>query len=241
MSSSHLSKVLIAFVGVLLLACQNPKAVRVTEQNKGTFLEQMKDLKGLTVEEAGLLQAAVLQAGVAEALGKKENPLVGKTVGEIIADQRAIAEKTAREEAEQARLAAEAKAKADALAEQLRGALQLTVFDKGFLPSDYTRNRYQDYITIKVAYENKSGKNIRAFTGSIQFTDLFGKEIFESGLTVSDPVAAGARSTWEGTIEYNQFRDQHQALRNASLADMKVVWKPSQILFEDGTSVGGDK
>jgi hypothetical protein len=38
----------------------------------------------------------------------------------------------------------------------------------------------------------------------------------------------------------NQFIAEHQALRNADLANMKIVWMPKQVLFADGSSLGGD-
>ena len=98
--------------------------------------------------------------------------------------------------------------------------------------------RYQDYITIKCAYQNISQKDIRAFTGRIRFTDLFDKLIFESGLTISNPIKAGQKATWTGTVDYNQFIDSHQSLRNANLEDMKVIWIPKTIICADGTKVG---
>lgn len=36
----------------------------------------------------------------------------------------------------------------------------------------------------------------------------------------------------------DKFIDEQKALRSAELSDMKVVWKPSAILFTDGSKVG---
>lgn len=91
---------------------------------------------------------------------------------------------------------------------------------------------------LKCAYENKSPKNVRAFRGSVRFTDLFDKEIGEVNLTIDDPIAAGAKETWTGTIKYNQFVDWHKALRNAELSNMKITWVPKSIIFDDGTQIG---
>jgi hypothetical protein len=117
----------------------------------------------------------------------------------------------------------------------------LTVYDKGFIPSDPSAGRYRDEITIKCTYQNNSAKDIRAFRGKVQFTDLFGAEIFTSGLTISNPVSTGQKGTWGGVIEYNQFERAHQQLRNTTLKDMKVVWIPDSVIFTDGSKVGEDE
>ena len=124
------------------------------------------------------------------------------------------------------------------MAAQLRNTINLTVYEKGFRPSASLDGRFDDYITIKCAYENKSDKDIRAFRGQVQFTDLFGKEIYTTNMTVSDPIKAREKSTWSGEIKYNQFVSAQQSLRNAELADMKVVWLPQAVLFVDGSSIG---
>jgi len=216
----------------------DPHNLKITETNKDSFMNELKDSRGLSVEEVGLLTTSQIRRAAAKTLGGSEEPIVGKTVGGIINEERkAQADAKIREE-EQKKLAAEAKAKADALTAQLRNAISLTVFDKGFQPSAPLSGRYEDYITIKCAYENKSDKDIRAFRGHVQFTDLFGKEIYTTNMTISDPLKAGQRATWEGVIKYNQFISEQQELRNANLADMKIVWLPDGVLFADGTSLG---
>jgi hypothetical protein len=120
----------------------------------------------------------------------------------------------------------------------LRKAIALSVVEKGFIPSDPSANRYQDLINISCSYSNGSEKDIRAFTGTVVFQDLFGKEIFRANITISDPIVVGQQSTWVGTIKYNQFMDAHQRIRNAELKDLTVVWVPASILFADGTRIG---
>jgi hypothetical protein len=193
----------------------------------------MKDMKGLTVEEAGLLMAAQMSDGMRKAFGGEERKIVGKTVGELLAELKKEAADREAESKKQERLAAEARAKDEARAAELRKAINLAVVSKGFQSADY-----QEFITIRVAYENTSGKEIRAFRGKIQFTDLFGKEIYESGLTISEPVKAGEKQIWNGSINYNQFIDEQKALRFSDLSNLKVVWKPAAILFSDGSKIG---
>jgi hypothetical protein len=231
------------FLSLLVIAtltsCQrDPRSIRITEANKDSYLEELKDLRGLTVEENQLLISYELRRGLGGLLGLEPPQHVGKTVGQILEEQRAFQESAKAAEVEQARLAAEAKAKQDAQAEQLRSSIALAVYEKGFVESNWRANQYKDLVTIECTYENKSSRDIRAFTGTIRFNDLFDRKLFESSITISDPVAAGTRGTWSGGIEYNEFVDEHQALRNTPLENMKVVWLPASILFADGSRLG---
>jgi len=226
-------------LGLVVAGCESdPKSVAITQENEATFLDDMKDMKGLTIDESRMLHGYIIRTGMAEAFGGEAPQLVGRTIGELIEDQRLFEAEAMAQEEEQERLAAEARAKGEAIATELRKTISFSVYEKTFQASDIMSGRYSDYVVIKCAYENKSQKDVRAFTGSVRFTNLFGKLIFESGLTISDPVAAGEKGNWTGTIEYNQFVDEHKSLRNTKLEDMKVVWLPSQILFADGSTIG---
>ena len=128
--------------------------------------------------------------------------------------------------------------KLQAASDQVIKAVSLTVAEKDFIPADPGSNRYQAYLSLKCSYSNTAAKDIRAFTGTIVFQDLFGKEVYKVGITISDPIKAGAQGSWNGTVNFNQFNDAQQRFRAANLQDMKVIWVPSSILFADGTRTG---
>lgn len=227
---------------VVTSACSNPKNLRITDQNKETFMEEIKNSKKLTVEEVGLLQGYLMRYGVIEGLkgltgGENELPLEGKTVGELIELQRKWAEETKAEEARQKKLAEEAKAREEALAAELRKCITLAVWDKGFVDSDYRRGLYQDLLTYSITYENNSPKDIRAFQGTVVFQDLFGDRVNSFGLKITDPIKSGEKAQWKGTTAFNQFDKEDTRLRDAELKDLKVVWMPERIIFADGTSI----
>ncbi len=236
---------LVALVLLLVSGCSNPKDVALTETNRDEVVKQVTESKKLTAEEKRLFVAYMMRATAARALGAlfasgatPKLVAVGKTVGQIIDEERQAETQQRAEEEKTARLAAEARAREEALTVGLRKAINLTVYSKSYSPSNPLAGLYQDYINIRCAYENTSGKDIRAFRGKIRFTDLFGQEIFITNLTISDPVKAGAKATWDGAIRYNQFVRGLQALRNTDLKDMKVVWLPSGVIFADGKQIG---
>ena len=84
----------------LISGCSHSvKDTKVTDENKDKIFEQIKDSKELTVEEVGFLQGYVLRSGLKEAFsGGKPSIPTGKTIGEMIEEQRKfVADSKARE------------------------------------------------------------------------------------------------------------------------------------------------
>jgi len=232
-----MSRLLVTFALALTLAgcSQNPKGVQITDANKDSFVEQIKSMTGLTVEETQLLMTYEMRRSMAKSMGRDVASPAGKTVGALIEEERKFRDDQKVKAAEDERLAAEAKAKQDAKVNELRGAIAFAVYEKGFADRDYS-----DKLTLRCAYENKSGKEIRAFRGSVQFTDLFGTPIYGVSVTIQDPIAAGAKGEWAGEADYNQFTSEHVRFRNTELKDMKVVWTPLEVLFTDGATMSAE-
>ena len=234
------SNLFLLIFSLLLISCSSdPKTYKITDANKDKVVEEIKEMRGLTIEESRLLFTYLMRINMADALSQNKTNIVGKTVGDLISEQREFETSAKKREDESAKLAAEAKAKEEALSAELRKSINLAVYDKSFTPSNPSDGEYESYIVLRCTYRNTSGKDIRAFKGKILFTDLFDKQIFESGITIDDPIRAGATAKWTGTIKYNQFVDAHSALKNAELKNMKVVWNPISAIFTDGTQIGG--
>jgi len=231
---------IVTLVAALQIACSNPRELAVTESNRQEVMEKVAKSSMPDADKQMFVAAMAREqiSGVAKAFGGTPLSLNGKTVGQVIDEQAKFVKDAEAAAAREKALAAEAKAKEEALVAELRKAISLTVFDKGFIDKDVMAGRFNAFITIKCVYENTSGKDIRAFTGDVRFTDLFDKPVFESGLTISDPLKAGAKANWLGSIEHNPFMADREALKNAKLADLKIVWLPKSILFADGTKIG---
>jgi len=79
-------------VSILMLwasACsRDPHKLKITDENKDKFLESIRDSKGLAVEENRLLMAYMMRSSMAQGVGKKDLSPVGKTVGQLIGDER---------------------------------------------------------------------------------------------------------------------------------------------------------
>ena len=93
---------------------------------------------------------------------------------------------------------------------------KVSLLEKNFREANYSTG-ISNAITFAVSFQNLMGKDIRAFDGSLQFTDLLDNTILKAGLAVNDPVDASSTLKWKGELDYNQFRDSHKRLRNANL------------------------
>lgn len=227
-------KVRLALVALVTLAaaCGSPKDKRMTDANKEQVFTEAAQSKRLTVEEKQLLASFMMRATASSALGGlfgANTPKVtyaGKTVGQIIEEERVFQAQQKGEEGKRARLAAEAKARLDALAAQINKALTVAVFDKRTVEVSFMSVTY-----LKLVAENTSGKDIRGFTGRLKIRDMFGDEMHDTGVKVTEPIKAGAKLTWEEFVN-------DSTVSKASLKDLKFEWTPQQVLFADGSQLG---
>ena len=97
-----------------------------------------------------------------------------------------------------------------------------------------------DSLGLVFTFTNHSDSDIRAFTGTIFFFDLFDREQLGIALTVdSTPLRAGSTTrddSW--SFELNMFMPEHKWVATRKLTDMKAVFVTTAILFSDGRQLG---
>ncbi len=65
-----------------------PRSVRITEQNEKTFMDPTKGISGLTLDDRQLLYRYVLRSSIADSSDGAPPTLVGKTIGDLIAEEK---------------------------------------------------------------------------------------------------------------------------------------------------------
>lgn len=216
--------VVLLFVSIIVLSCSNP----VDKPYKKDTLEEdiIEIKKKVTDEELETLAGYIALQELAE------ESMLGKTYAELLDEAKQLQEKLKEQEEEERLLAEEARVNEAKRIEKLNNSLTVSMFDKG-----YSEYKYDEYITMKFAFHNKTEKDIRAFTGTVVINDLFDKEIQKINLTYDDGVLANSKKNWNAQTEYNQFKDEDVALKNKDMEDLKVVWKPEKIIYSDGTTL----
>jgi len=218
---------------VFITGCGNPtKNVKITEKNKDTVFEQIKNSKDLTADEVRMFMAYVLRSTITSAFsGEKKLSYEGKTIGEIINEELKL-------EKEKNKLAEEARKEDEALAKQLSSTVLVEVYKKGFIPAEYSSGSYDDYISLSLAIQNICPKEIRAFKGKLVVKDLFGtlikNYVFDSDKKLKPNQKMRGTFYWS----CNKFNDDDEKIKATSLDSLKITWQPIAIIYSDGTKIG---
>lgn len=224
---------------VVLFACTKARDKKFTDENSDKILKEIGESKDVTGEERELFLGYMVRHGIADAFaGKDVKVPAGRSFADIVSEQRAWLETERARAAREKALAAKAKAAEETKAKELRDTITVSVFEKGFVEKDIYAHDYDDKITLKVAYQNNSKRDLAAFKGIITFRDTFGDKIYSTGLKDDVGVKAGATRNVGLFVKYNQFIDADVRLKNADLAKTKVEFQPITVMFADGSSLG---
>tara|TARA_Y100000815_G_scaffold275497_2_gene314087 strand:+ start:5288 stop:5911 length:624 start_codon:yes stop_codon:yes gene_type:complete len=202
-----------------LTSCSSPLNKPYDEETIEEDTKAIKESGKLTEEDGQLMAGWIIKAKLSG------EDLEGKTYSQILSEAKDYKK-------EQQELSVKAKAEEEERKIRLGSALTVALYDKG-----YTKYDYEDYLTYSLAFQNKTEKDIRAFTGMLSIRDLFDKEIKSINLTIDDPIIAGQTFKGSYTTDYNQFSDEDTRLRNKDLDDLIVEWIPEKIIFTDGSTL----
>tara|TARA_B100000795_G_C22756348_1_gene421663 strand:+ start:664 stop:1335 length:672 start_codon:yes stop_codon:yes gene_type:complete len=217
---------LVSLITILTFSCSSPLDNKYSEETFMLDLIEIKKSGELSDVDTKMIAGWIMRSKI------KKHTLDGKSYNQIIIEakdykkeQELLAEKAKLEE-EQKKLEEEEKR------QRLSLALTVAMYEKGF--KEY---QYKKYLTYSFAFENKTDREIRAFTGSVSINDLFDKEIKSINLTIDDNIKAGETFKATYTTDYNQFISEDVKLKSKDMDDLKVIWTPEKILFVDGTEM----
>ena len=246
---SALHALFLAAAVALLAGCSDPMKTVIPSDMAAWDKELAPVVQKLPEIERKDLVAYIMRMKALSVLpGAKQDIPFGTTVGEAIAEQRRWAEaravEIAKEQAEQARVAAEAaalKAKLEderrQVTERLNAVVVVTLLAKRQLPADINSRRYSDRQEFKLGVKNVSEKQIEGVAGELQFYDVFEKKVGYGNFRLSETIAPGASITWLGGRDYNQFNDMHRTLWNPEEGKYTTRFIPKAVVFADGTKL----
>ncbi len=209
-----------------LYSCSSPMDKAYSETTFETDLKAIAESDKLDTSDIMLLGLYITMSPLSGA------DFEGKTYSQIWKEVKAKQVEQQAKEEEQNRLAERARKEEEAQAQKLRGIIEVAVYDKGFQKIDW-----QDYITFKFAFENKSEKDIRAFKGTVIFTNLFDEEVYSINLTYDQAIPALRTVTWNAQTDFNPYLDKDVLLKSKSLDDLKIKWNPEKIIFTDNSTL----
>lgn len=241
---------LIALCFTVVLAACSKATDTVIPSDMATWDKELAPVvQKLNEEEKALLLGYIARKKMAAIFSKGEGDIpFGTTVGDALKEQRKWKDDFEKAEAaakvEQARKAAEElalktrlEAERAELVKQFNEAVTVTLLDKKELGSDYRAGRYGDYQQFSIGVENRSNKELSGVAGTIEFIDVFDKEVGAVGFGISEKIKPGGTYKWVGGRDYNQFIDRHQAVWNLEEGKYTTRFVPESLVFSDGTKL----
>lgn len=213
----------VATISLLVFACSDQKSSfldeKISKDNLNSIAKQIMDEKVMSKEDAALFNSAVNR------LGLTPDSVLGKTVGELIANENALAQKSVYDQM-YATLT-----KAEILMKHKIKYLGLKPFD--------TLDKSYDYLVFEVT--NTSDKNIASVDGQLRFFNSSNQLVKAYPVELSKvmPDANGLKPNETRRFVYPFFHDKanqrDEIIRNAR--DLQVLWFPQSLTFTDKTKL----
>lgn len=92
-----------------------------------------------------------------------------------------------------------------------------------------------DTLSFDCSFKNEFPKTIRAFKGSIRFSDLFHHHIMTMQVTIELSIPPMKSKSWSGAMSYNQFIDENVRLGTINLSDLNYELEIESAVFTDGS------
>jgi hypothetical protein len=118
----------------------------------------------------------------------------------------------------------------DARRERLSSYLTVNLSEKFF-----SRVKNKDCFIYSVTFNNLSPRNIQMVIGSISLNDLLDREVKTIQIVLDEKISPHSFLKKSYTAEYDHNNVNDQRNRSKELIDLRVVWNPLKIIFEDGT------
>ena len=120
----------------------------------------------------------------------------------------------------------------------LEGYISVYLGGKRVFPANLNVGQYFDSVRLQFRFENIGDKDIRAFTGTVRFNDLFGRNIASLSLTHDEVLEAGRAIGEARTIQVSGFTVGASKLADTEYENMRIIFEPKSIIFTDGTQIG---
>lgn len=122
--------------------------------------------------------------------------------------------------------------------EQPAGKLPEAPLISGYLiEKGFDEDRFLPAHTLKIKFQNSSGKDVVAFEGVVELSDLLGNSIKNVRLTSTAPDWTDNTYYWSGATGYNQFDQSDIELRNTPASNLRMTFDLKKILYVDGQTI----
>jgi len=233
-------RVIVVALTLFCISCSNIRNEQVTKSNVDTVGRDVANSKLPDADKTAFI-AAVLRS----AMGAGSS-IDGKTVGQIIDQEKQDEATQAAREQAQAALDAQAKTRADAAERAMASAVILSVYKINYVSMDpnwfETGGASEDQVKFYFNGSNQSTKTVRAFQGTMTIEDTLGNKVQDLQLkfTPNNDIPPHVTFDTAQTFDATGFGSDLTSLKTTPLSRLKLIWKPSKIVFSDGSSMTAD-
>lgn len=218
--------IVISFISLLLLSCSNPMK---RKYDKSKLEEDM-----IAIKESGKMDkedAEILIGWMAMHTFEEEN-LSGKTYQQLLDEAKDYKKK-------QIELNKKAKKEEADREEKLNKALQISIIDYKYIPSNIRNNQFISYHGFKCLIHNKTDKKIKALKFKFNVYDVLGDEIVKNYTSSVTKNIIEPLSTFQDIIYFgaNEFSSEEQKLQNSNFEDLKFKIFIEKIVFADDSEL----
>lgn len=115
---------------------------------------------------------------------------------------------------------------------RLLETIQVSCLNKAFVENDH-----EACILFEFMIKNKSEKTVRSIKGGITFNTLFDEKIQTLNFVYGQLINSGAQKIYKASVDYNRFTNEDRVLKEKKLDEIKIIWIPEKVIFEDGSSL----
>lgn len=116
--------------------------------------------------------------------------------------------------------------------EKKQQEVDLKILDKNFKEIDFNAGNYQNQIAMKFEFRSNTSKPVKAVKGVVTFYDAFGDKIKSTELKYDEGIAAFGVEQYDGVMDYNQFIDSDNQLKDIALENLKYDWQVEQVIYK---------
>lgn len=235
----------LTLAAMVVVGCKNPKET-LLPQDMAKMDTVKPAIEKLTPEERDLVSNYIVSrtvgAKIAGIFTGDSTPGIppGMTIGKAIEEQRKQQEEQKRRESQQTALKEKLKAERESAVKAMRDVVTVTLVSKELQEERGSGGIVLDEnLVVSFGYRNNSPKDITGVKGYISVKDQFGDEV--SGFAVSNDQAipAGESKIWTGKRSVKYALGDNKDTKLVALEDGKysVMWKPTMVVFADGTTL----
>ena len=98
----------------------------------------------------------------------------------------------------------------------------------------FAKKNNKDVLVFTVVLKNTGTQKIKTVTGNLAVNDLMEKPIKNLNIFLDEDISPGQAFTKIYTIDYNDADENDRRMRSKDLFDIRIVWNPEKIIFENG-------